>query len=123
MTGSQASPAAGHGGGYGAEEGGGKGAAMGTSGRARRRSAWHGMARGGDGRGAELSPWEKFKGERKRTTGKKGRVARERGKVGGGGVASLGISRGTPWWPGRQAGGGHGGHLGASTQVPHEEDK
>jgi hypothetical protein len=37
-------------------------------------------------------------------------------------VASLGISRGTPRWPGRQAGGGHGGHLGASTQVLHEED-
>jgi hypothetical protein len=62
---------------------------------------------------------ERGRGRRGRKEERPGREEKEEG----GGVASLGISRGTPRWPGRQAGGGHGGHLGASTQVLHEEDK
>jgi hypothetical protein len=51
------------------------------------------------------------------------RVSQREREKGGGLRGVAGVSRRSPWWPERQAGGGHGGHLGASTQVLHEEDK
>jgi hypothetical protein len=51
------------------------------------------------------------------------RVSQREREKGGGLRGVAGVSRRSPRWPERQAGGGHGGHLGASIQVLHEEDK
>jgi hypothetical protein len=68
---------------------------------------------------AELIYWEQAR-ERGRAAG--------RGKKEGGGVqvllfvASREVSRGSPRWPERRAGGGNAGLLGASTHLLLEED-
>jgi hypothetical protein len=76
-----------------------KKAAVRTLGHARRRSGWHGTARGGDGRGAELGYWEED-GEEEERQGE-GEIREKRGRA-----ASRGCSRGSFSTSERQAGGG-----------------
>jgi hypothetical protein len=95
-------------------------------GRGRRGEATRLVGGAGAARNCETKqrPWRQL-GYREKSTGRIGRAAREREEWKDGVVAWLGTSRGSPWWPERQAGGGRRwpctGHAGADCLS--EEDK